>query len=150
MTLHIFTYVHELDPFIVHLPTVEIKFASALMLNSKKAGCRRLCPPLFWQKSLKKIKVCLKKCHFATFISWSMVCYWTVNTSVCYTAPDVTRFPDSVSFGHMDSHTLTHSHTHEHLCRNTDIHRWKEKIKSGKTKLWPVGTVPFEEFICCD
>lgn len=76
-----------------------------------------------------------------------MVCYWTVNTSECVTAPDITQFPESMSFGHMDSHTLTQSHTHKHLCRNKDTHindvkgkkKWKKKIVAGGySSIWRV------------
>lgn len=40
---------------------------------------------------------------------------------MCYTASDVTQFPDSMSFGHMDNHTQSHTriHTHSHIHKNT-------------------------------
>lgn len=55
-----------------------------------------------------------------------------VNVSHSRHPPNVTQFPDSTSFGHMDNRTLTHSH--KHLCRNTRTHNADDVERGGEEK----------------
>jgi len=62
---------------------------------------------------------------------------------MCYQPSNATQFPESMSFGHMDSHTLTATYEETH----TDDVKRKEKLWKKKL-LWPAS--PFKDFTCGD
>lgn len=143
MTLHIFTYVHKIvSPFIV-LPahSKDQVCVCTIMLNSEKAGCRRLVLSALLIKVhrslLKKIKLCLKS---AILLHLSADPWSATGQLTQAQPPNVTHFPDSMSFGHMDNHTHSQPHTQKHLCRNTYTHKddvkenkkWKNKVVAGE------------------
>lgn len=82
--------------------------------------------------------------------AWSA--FFFQHANVLHSPTNVTQFPDSMSFGHMDDHARSHTQTlvQKHSLAHAGAHiddKRGEKEKSGKTELWPVGSVPFEEFI---
>lgn len=98
-----------------------------------KAGCGSLVPLCSSHKSpyesfstKKKLKLCLKSAILLHLSAdpWSATEQLT-QANVLHSLPrHFTHFPDSMSFGHMDN--LSHTHTHMYAHNQTDTHRWEE------------------------